>query len=107
MAFNPAPSNWIANWAEDGTNITVPLASFAEVTAAEADGTTGDIRKVMFAVIEHMYQEWLERATADRPTQMTMSKSVSYNTSTDIMTNTYTFTFRNSVLSQDVAAEPS
>jgi hypothetical protein len=44
MAFDPAPSSLFPSWSEDGTTISVPIASIANLTAAEADGTTGDWR---------------------------------------------------------------
>jgi hypothetical protein len=107
MAFTKTPTAWIASWAEDGTNITVPLASFPELTAAEADASSGDIRHIVFAVIEKLYQEWVGRAVADRPTKWTCSKSVSTNTTTGEVTNTYNFVLRTTIASQDVSDEPA
>ena len=105
MAFDAKPSTWIDNWSEDGTDITVPIASFPEMTAAEADATTGDIRKVLFAIAEKLYDSWNNTATADRPSQMTISKSSSTAVSTGVVTNTYTLRFYCEVISQDVADE--
>jgi hypothetical protein len=105
MAYDGKPSTWIASWSEDGTNVTFPIASMAELTAAEADATTGDIRKVAFAIAEVLFQKYNSLAAADRPTKMTISKSSSVNTSTGVMTNTYTLTFSCAILTQDVAAE--
>ncbi len=105
MAFSAVPTTWIASWSEDGTNITVPIASFPELTAAEADGTTGDIRKIVFAIIEKLYQAYNATATADRPTKWTMSKSSSVNTTTGILTNTYSITILTAIATQDVPAE--
>lgn len=105
MAFNPAPSSWIASWAEDATNITVPIASFPQLTAAEADGTTGDIRKIMYALSEKMYAAYIALAVADRPAQMTITRSSSVNATTGVITHNYTFKFNNTIATQDVAAE--
>jgi hypothetical protein len=105
MAFNPAPNTWIADWSEDETDISVPIASFPELTAAEADGATGDIRKIVWAITEKLYQEFNSRAAADRPKKWTMSKSASVNSTTGVITNTITMTFLNSILTQDVVAE--
>lgn len=105
MAWNPLPPSWFANWAEDGTNITVPIATFPELTAAEADATAGDIRKVLFAICDKCWSVWSALVTADRPSKMTLSKSVSVNAATGIATNTFTFTFQTLVVSQDVAPE--
>lgn len=41
MAFNPLPTNLIPSWSENGTNVTFPIASVPELTAAEADAVTG------------------------------------------------------------------
>lgn len=103
MAFDPKPSTWIPSWSEDGTDVTFPLASLPELTAAEADATTGDIRKVYYALLAKMQAVWDALATADRPAKMTL-----YHTSSvsgDVITHTYTATFRNSITAQDVADE--
>ena len=107
MAFVAKPSDWIADWSEDATNITVPLASFPQLTAAEADGTTGDIRHIAFAIVDKLYEEWIGTLAADRPTKWTTSKSVSQNTTTGEVTNTFTFVFKTTIVSQDVSAEPA
>ena len=106
MAFNPAPNTWLANWSEDGTNITVPIATFPELTAAEADGETGDIREVVFSIADALFAKWADTDTADRPTQMTISKGVSTNVNTGIVTQTFSFRFNTEVSAQGVVAEP-
>jgi len=93
MAQDLSVAHWFASWAEDATNITVPLASFPELTAAEADGTTGDIRKTLFAICERAYQAYLGEASADRPAKMTIARSSSTNDLTGAITRVYQFTF--------------
>jgi len=105
MAFSPVPTACFPSWSEDATNITVPIASFPELTAAEADAATGDIRKILYAIVEKTWTWWNALLTADRPTKMTLTKSSSVDTSTGIVINVYTFTFKNSITAQDVAAE--
>lgn len=105
MPFVPAPNTWIASWSEDATNISVPIASFPELTAAEADGATGDIRKIVWAITEKLYQEFNSRAVADRPTKMNITKSSSINTTTNVVTNTFVFTFQTAVSTQEVVNE--
>ena len=105
MAFDPLPPTWIDNMSEDGTDITIPIASFPELTAAEADAATGDIRKVMWAILQKIYDSWLNTDAADRPTKMTISKTATIDTVTDIVTNTFTIRFYTEVSSQDVVAE--
>lgn len=105
MAFSPVPTNWFSGWSEDATNITVPIATFPELTAAEADGATGDIRKILYALCAKCWSIWNALATADRPTKMTLTTSSSVDATTGIITNVYTFTFKNSITAQDVASE--
>jgi len=103
--FSEVPTDWIANWSEDGTNISVPLTDFPELTAAEADAATGDIRKIMFAIAHKFYDAWNDTVLADRPNRMTLNKSISTNVDTGIATNTFTCRFENEITGQDVADE--
>lgn len=103
--FDPKPSTWLESWSEDGTNITVPIATFPELTAAEADATTGDIRKVLFALCAKLHAQWLATATADRPVRMTISKRVSVNTTTGITTQYFGLDFDTVTTAAEVASE--
>ena len=105
MAFSAVPNTWIDSWSEDGTTISVPIASFPELTAAEADGTTGDIRKIVWAIMQKLYNEFNGRATADRPTKMNITKSSSINTTTGVVTNTFNVTLYTEIATQEVPAE--
>lgn len=75
MAFDPAPSSLFTSWAEDGTTITVPIASITDLTAAEADGTTGDWPSVIARILEHTYNYEAALADADSPTKITMTRT--------------------------------
>jgi hypothetical protein len=103
MALDLTPASWIADWSEDATDVTFPIASLPELTAAEADGTTGDIRKVYFALCSQMQSVWDATAAADRPVKMLLYHTASV--SGDVITHTYTATFKNSITAQDVADE--
>ena len=109
MAWTTAiglPPAWFANWSSDGTNITLPIASMSELTSTEAAATvTGDIRKVMYAILENMWVKWNAMALADRPAKMVLTKSSSVETSTGVITTVYTYTFKNTITAQDVASE--
>ena len=105
MAFNPLPQPWFAGLTDDATTLSIPIASIPELTAAEIDATTGDIRKFLYALSEQAWTVWNTLATADKPGKMTIYKSTSTNAATAITTHTYTLTFRNSVSAQDVADE--
>ena len=89
MALYLTPAAWIDSWAEDGNDITIPLASLPETDATEADGSTGDFRKVMLAFMEAVYQHYNGLDTADRPVKMVVSRSSSVNDITGVITRTY------------------
>lgn len=105
MAFSAVPNTWLDNWSENGTNISVPIATFPELTAPEANATTGDIRKIVFALQEKLWTEWNERASTDRPTKWTLSKNASVNTGTGVTTVQYVHTIYLQTTAQEVAAE--
>lgn len=107
MAFVKTPSTWFASWSEDATDITVPIASFPQLTAAEADGSTGDIRAIVHAILERLWAKWNSLAAADRPTQMTINKSASTNVATGITTNQYTIRIMVVATGEEVVAEPT
>lgn len=107
MAFDKTPTAWLASWSEDGTNITVPLATFPELTAAEADAATGDIRKIVFAIIEKLWSAYNAAATADRPTKWTMAKVATVNTTYNTITSRYTITCVTDIGTQEVREESS
>lgn len=105
MAFTKTPTTWLDDWSENGTTISVPLATFPELTEAEADGASGDIRKIVFAIMEKLWTEWAATETANRPGKWTMTKSASVNTTTGITTVQYVNTFAVETTAQDVADE--
>jgi len=90
MAFDPTPTTWLPDWSEDATDITLPIASLPELTAAEADAVTGDIRKILYALLEKLYAVWAATATADRPDRMTITRASVVNDDTGAITRNYT-----------------
>ena len=106
MAFSKVPTDWLAGWSEDATSITVPLATFPQLSAVEADGATGDIRAITHAIMEKLWSEWNGRAAADRPTKMTISKSASVSVATGVTTNTYTIRIMAVSTGENVEDEP-
>lgn len=107
MSFDKTPTTWIASWSEDGTTISVPIASFSELTAAEADASTGDIRKIMFAILEQIWDVYNALPTADRPLKMVIQKSATVNTQYNKITSKYIFTIETDIGTQEVRAESS
>ena len=118
MAFAKIPSSWITGWsvgtvAAANTHVSFPINSVLPVgnlTLAEAGLTSdGDIRKVWYALCEHMFQLYTTRAAltpSDAPVRMRIEKGSSVNSITGRVTHNYTWTFENLIAGQDVAEEP-
>jgi len=49
------PTGLFASWSEDGSNVTVPIASFNGLTAAAADAATGDARQVLASICSSLF----------------------------------------------------
>lgn len=114
MAFNDAPSDWLPNGysldsnlvrfktATGGTGVALP-----ELTDAQADPTTGDIRQVMYAICAAFAQAWESKATADRPTRMTISRTTS-TAREGVLSHSFTFRFDTPVGSTyTISSEPA
>ena len=115
MAFSATPSGWLGegytlsgsgttaavNFGISGnTNETLP-----EITTAEANATTGDIRKIYYGIVEQLYQSYLSKATADRPNRMSLSKSSNVDATTGLITTNYTIQFVLAATGLDVTTE--
>lgn len=93
MAFNEAPNATFSSWSEDATNITLPIASVTGLTAAEADGATGDIREVIRCILNETHTSWQNQATPPTLSEVYASSSKSQSINNDEVTETYTFKF--------------
>ena len=108
MAFSPLPTNLIAGWSEDGTNVTFPLASVPELTAAEADAATGDSRKIVYALLERFAAWYSALPTADKPGRLVINRGNAFESSPGLFTRTFSFQFiLDSTDPLDVADEPA
>lgn len=105
MAVDMAPGTWIAGLSEDGTNVSFPIASVPELTAAEADGTTGSFSNWIYAVLCKVYAVYASLTT--KPTGMKVYKSSSTDETTGKITVSFNLQFVTSVStgSQNVDAE--
>jgi hypothetical protein len=112
MAFNKSPQDWIDGIVsiEDDhvtpESLVIPLSSIPELTSAEVNDTTGDIRRLLFAVVDSFYQAWNAKPNADRPVRMTVSRQTTVNDALGTTTRNYTFSFAISTGSIEVAPEP-
>jgi hypothetical protein len=107
MAFDKTPTTWLPDWSEDGTDITLPIASLPQLTAEEADAATGDIRKIAFAIADKLYAAWMATASADRPSKMTLTRGTNINDQTGVIVRSYTLQFELESVAEEVADEPA
>ena len=114
MAMNLAPSHWLTGFellAANGTataqSIAIPLSALPGLSAAEANASTGDIRKVARAICAALHKAYIEEATADRPARMEISRNTSVDESTDSTTRIYQARFQVAVAEEEVVDEPS
>lgn len=107
MAFNKAPSNWITGWTVVDGNIVIPLATFPQLTEAEAHASTGDIRKIMFAFLRYWKGKWTGTAAADRPAMLASTFSATTDSATDIKTEGYNFSLKSVATVEEILDEPA
>ena len=113
MPSNPIPSAFfVAGYSETGTGAThqiifntaghaTPLIT--ELTEAEADPTTGDYRKILFAIME-MLRAKLNAATPVAG-KVSMARSSYEDVATGELVRTYTTTIRTVPTGLEVADE--
>lgn len=112
MAYNAAPSSFFGA----GYNLSTSVMGLTTVTAAgdkalvqltdvEANATTGDWRKVVFAIMEQLNTNWQTLDAADRPTKLSITKNSRVDANTGIIVNTYTVVTTNVIGAQEVAPE--
>ena len=113
MAMNLAPSHWLegfellaANGTATAQGICIPLTALPGLSAAEANASTGDIRKVARALMYALNKAWIDEAEADRQAQMEISRYTNVDESTDVTTRSYTARFNVGVGEEEVIDEP-
>ena len=103
--INPADNDLLgANYTADSTTVTLTIADFENLTAAEADTTTGDTRKILYAILQDVYTRYVALAT-DKPIKMTMARTTSVNDAAQTALITFTIRFTTADLAGDVADE--
>lgn len=111
MAWDAKPSTWFGT----GYNLASHIAGFqtsdganpvlAGLTDAEANATTGDVRKVIFEFNEAVYQAWRTQvAASNQPVKMTINRS-SIENADGTLTRTYSNQFIVTTGTIDVASE--
>lgn len=94
MAFNPSPTgyfNGIQNLASGNSVSTSGV--FLPYSSLESYNTTtsGDVRQLIYSFVEAVADEYLSLVSADRPSQLTLSRS-STVPSDNILRKTYSIT---------------
>lgn len=115
MAFNKNPNNWIpgitvgfvGDPVEDEDSLVIPLSSIPELTPNEVTGPSADIRRVIFALSEAIYQSWNSKLTADRPVRMTLGRTTTTNDAAGLTNRNYNFAFNIEAANVEVANEPT
>lgn len=88
-----------------GTHTIKALGSLQELTDAEANASTGDYRKIVYALMEFLYQKFNNTPSADRPSRLTISRSSSTNETTGRMTRNYTVSVVTDISGVEVSEE--
>lgn len=109
MAFNPYPTGYFPNINVTGviagvTGVFIPYADLESFNYSVATASSGDIRQLVYSLIEPVADEYLSLATADKPTQMTVSRTASVP-SDNVLRKTYTFTMNLSFSGLSVVPE--
>jgi hypothetical protein len=112
MPYSPVPSTFFGAGMTNGTNTLILSTNDAsgtklltQLTDAEAHVTTGDFRKIIFAIMEMLSTKWEATDVADRPAKVAITKSSSINALTGAITNAYTVVCYNELGAQEVADE--
>lgn len=110
MAFNKSPTNWLTGYSLNTNAVAVNTsnagasATFPELTNIEANATTGDIRKIVYAVIEQLHQKFQATPVADRPNRMSITRSSSVSANNTV-SHTYVVSLTLAATGLDVADE--
>jgi len=85
--------------------LLIPRTSIPQLDVADCDEEDGDIRKVVFALCEMIYQVYAAMATADRPTKWASYRSPGTPDDDGIRTPTYTNQFTVADSATEVVSE--
>lgn len=75
MAFDATPTTTIPSYASDGTTISFDIADLTDLDSSDADATTGDIRKILFRLVDQIFNVWDALSTPDKSTKVTIQKT--------------------------------
>lgn len=109
--FDQSPSQWLgagysvaSNEVRLKTSSALTDVTLPEVTDAQADPTTGDVRFVVFALVDAIANTYVSKPQAERPVNMQINKSVRALSDGQLQYS-YSISF-NVTAEVDVAPEP-
>ena len=107
MAFDPAPTGWFPGLTNSATALTIPFTALNQLTQADSDPSTGDVREIVYNFCEAFTDKWADTTDADRPEKTTISTSTSVQTvgGSEILTKIYTIRVELDIDSVDVSDE--
>jgi len=107
MAFDPAPSGWFPGLTNSATELTIPFTALNDLTQADSDPSTGDIRAIVYNFCEAFNDKWAATAEEDRPDKTTINASTSVQTASgsEVLTKIYTIRVELDVSAVDVSDE--
>jgi len=73
--------------------MSIPLSSFPVTNATETDAVTGDSRSMIHGLIDGLATRFAALPTADKPTQMNITRSLGAINDQQRFRVTYTITF--------------
>ena len=108
MAFTGKPSDLFGdNYGFSTNKMSISNLDNPQVSDAEANKDTGDYRRILYGLLQDMYARFNEIETADRPKQMTFSRSTTVNDITQKSSVTFTLRFTTEDVATEVADEPA
>lgn len=107
MAFNPSPTGYFPSWtilasgdSSPDSGVFIAYSDFESYNAS----TTGDVRQLLYSFVEAYTDEHLSLATADKPSQVTITKTQSVPEE-DVVRKTYSITINLAVAGFTVVDE--
>lgn len=100
-----SPSSWIDDYTSDGEDILIPISSLRGLTAEDANQATGDIRRVLFALCETIYDVMETLEDSEKPELMVFQKAVRPAKSVRQLWNNFDIRFRADIPNMTVGDE--
>jgi hypothetical protein len=107
MAFDPSPTGYFPSWtilaSGDSVGQSGVFIGFTDLETYNS-ATTGDVRQLLYSVVEAYTDKHLSLVTADRPNQVTITRTSSVPAE-DVIRKTYSITINLEVAGVTVADE--